>query len=187
MNDGTYQGQRATRQTLLAARGFNRRTVLKSAVTIGAFAASGPFIVRDAFSSSGELNLLMWSDEFPDPVLPNFTAATGITFNTTPFSQNEEQINKLQATGGEGFDLCQPTRDRAPQFIELDLLQAFDMNRVPADKLITSMLEASTSVWTWGDGLHHLPHLWGTEAFCPGGPTNGRPRSFPSAIFGATT
>ena len=51
--------------------------------------------------------------------IPNFEKATGIKVNQTPFSQNEEQINKLQATGGEGFDLCQPTRDRAPQFKDL--------------------------------------------------------------------
>jgi spermidine/putrescine transport system substrate-binding protein len=26
------------------------------------------------------------------------------------------------------------------------------------------MLEGSTSVWTWDDGLYHLPHVWGSEA-----------------------
>ncbi len=83
----------------------------------------------------------------------------------TPFSQNEEQINKLQATGGEGFDLCQPTRDRAPQFQELGVLGPFDMNKVKnAGNLIPSMLEGSQSLWTWDGGLYHLPHCWGTEA-----------------------
>ena len=83
----------------------------------------------------------------------------------TPFSQNEEQINKLQATGGEGFDLCQPTRDRAPQFKDLGVLAPFDMNKLKnVGNLIPSMLEGSTSLWTWDDGLYHLPHVWGTEA-----------------------
>jgi spermidine/putrescine transport system substrate-binding protein len=36
-------------------------------------------------------------------VIPDFEKATGIKVNSTPFSQNEEQINKLQATGGDGF------------------------------------------------------------------------------------
>ncbi len=49
-------------------------------------------------------------------MIPNFEKATGIKVNQTPFSQNEEQINKLQATGGEGFDLCPPTCNRAPQY-----------------------------------------------------------------------
>src|ERR1700755_1222485 len=91
--------------TLAAARRLSRRTMLKNATIAGAALAVGPWLVKDAFSSSGELNVLNWSDELPDPVIPEFTKKTGIKVNTTPFSQNEEQINKLQATGGEGFDL----------------------------------------------------------------------------------
>ena len=99
-----------------------RRTLLKSAAAIGAVGLTSPLYIKRALSSSGELNLLMWSDEFPDPVIPNFEKASGIKVNQTPFSQNEEQINKLQATGGEGFDLCQPTQNRAPQYKDLQVL-----------------------------------------------------------------
>jgi spermidine/putrescine transport system substrate-binding protein len=159
--------QRAALATLRAARALHlsRRSVLKGAAAAGSAAAVGPWIVRDAFSSSGELNVLNWSDELPDPVIPEFTKKTGIKVNSTPFSQNEEQINKLQATKGQGFDLCQPTRDRSPQFKDLGLLQPFDMNKISNSKnLLPSMLEASTSVWTWDGKLYHLPHCWGTEA-----------------------
>ncbi|GAB4069250.1 extracellular solute-binding protein [Ancylobacter sonchi] len=154
----------STNLTLLAARGFTRRTLLKGALGAGAVAASGPWLVRDAFSSSGELSLLNWDDELPNPVIPNFEKKTGIKVKTTPFSQNEEQINKLQATAGEGFDLCEPTRDRAPQFKELDVLAPFDTNKLHLDNLLPSMLEASTSVWTWDGKLYHVPHCWGSEA-----------------------
>ena len=128
--------QRAALATLKAARALSRRAWLKAAAAAGVVAAAGPWIVRDAFSSSGELNLLNWSDELPDPVIPDFTAKTGIKVNTTPFSQNEEQVNKLQSTKGQGFDLCQPTRDRAPQFKDLGLLQPFDLNKMPNSKNI---------------------------------------------------
>jgi spermidine/putrescine transport system substrate-binding protein len=151
--------------TLQAARAFGRRSMLKSAATAGAVLATGPWLVKDAFSSSGELNILNWADELPDPVLPKFMEQTGIKVNATPFSQNEEQINKLQATGGEGFDLCQPTRDRAIQFRNLGVLAPFDPNKLPNTKnLIPSMLEGSTSVWTWDGKIYHLPHCWGSEA-----------------------
>jgi spermidine/putrescine transport system substrate-binding protein len=143
---------------------LTRRAILKASLAAGAVGLTGPLYVRNALSSSGELNLLIWSDEFPDPVIPNFTKATGITVNSTPFSQNEEQINKLQATGGEGFDLCQPTRGFAPQFKELGVLAPFDMSKLKnTASLIPSMLEGSQSLWTWEDGLHHLPHCWGSE------------------------
>src|SRR5688572_10655973 len=143
----------SAQETMRAAM-ISRRSLLKASAAMGAVGLAGPLYIKRALSSSGELNLLMWSDEFPDPVIPNFEKASGIKVNSTPFSQNEEQINKLQATGGEGFDLCQPTRDRAPQFKELNVLAPFDMNRHKnAGNLIGSMLEGSTSVWTWEDGL----------------------------------
>ena len=100
----------------------------------------------------------------PDPVIPDFEKATGIKVNSTPFSQNEEQINKLQATGGVGFDLCQPTHDRAPQFKDIGVLQPLDDKRVKLDLIVPSLLKASTSNWTWDGKLYHVPHCWGTEA-----------------------
>jgi spermidine/putrescine transport system substrate-binding protein len=157
--------QKRTRELLLTARAFSRRTMLKSAAAAGAIAAVGPMYVRNAFSSSGELNLLMWSDEFPDPVIPNFEKATGIKVNQTPFSQNEEQINKLQATGGEGFDICQPTCNRAPQYKDLAVLAPWDTNKLKnMSALVPSMIGNSKNLWTWDDGLYHLPHCWGSEA-----------------------
>ncbi|HWA50611.1 MAG TPA: extracellular solute-binding protein [Dongiaceae bacterium] len=157
--------QARTRELMLSARNFSRRTMLKGAAAAGAVVASGPMIVKDAFSSSGELNLLMWSDEFPDPVIPNFEKATGIKVNQTPFSQNEEQINKLQATGGEGFDLCQPTCNRAPQYHDLQVLAPFDTNKLKnMSALVPSMIGNSQNLWTWDGGLYHLPHCWGSEA-----------------------
>ena len=156
----------SARLTLGAAKRFSRRTMLKNAAAAGTALAVGPWLVKNAFSSSGELNLLNWSDELPDPVMPNFEAKTGIKVNTTPFSQNEEQINKLQATGGEGFDLCQPTRDRAPQFKDLGVLarvrhEQAEEQRQPA---ALACSRARPALWTWDGGLYHLPHCWGTEA-----------------------
>jgi spermidine/putrescine transport system substrate-binding protein len=157
--------QKRTRKLLLSARAFSRRTMLKGAAAAGAVAAIGPMYVRDAFSSSGELNLLMWSDEFPDPVIPNFEKASGIKVNQTPFSQNEEQINKLQATGGEGFDICQPTCNRAPQYKDLAVLAPWDTNKLKnMSALVPSMIGNSKNLWTWDEGLFHLPHCWGSEA-----------------------
>ena len=152
-------------QATMRAAMLSRRKVLQSATAIGAVGLAAPFFSRNAFSSSGELNLLMWSDEFPDPVIPNFEKATGIKVNQTPFSQNEEQINKLQATGGEGFDLCQPTRNRAPQYKDLAVLAPFDTNKIKnSGNVIPSFLASAADLWTWEDGLYYVPHVWGTEA-----------------------
>ena len=150
-------------QTALAARLFSRRLMLKSSL-YGAALAASPAIVHDALSSSGTLSLLNWDDELPDPVIPDFEKKTGIKVTTTPFSQNEEQINKLQATRGAGFDLCQPTHDRAQQFEEIDVLQPFDERQLNVANLLPSMIKTSQTAWTWKGRLYHVPHCWGTEA-----------------------
>jgi spermidine/putrescine transport system substrate-binding protein len=153
---------KSTHSLLLA--GFSRRSFLKSSAALALGAVASPAIVSNALSSSGELSILNWDDELPDPVIPDFEKATGIKVNSTPFSQNEEQINKLQATSGAGFDLCQPTHDRAPQFKDIGVLQPLDDKRVKLDLIVPSLLKASTSNWTWDGKLYHVPHCWGTEA-----------------------
>ena len=151
-------------ETMKAARRFSRRTFLKSTGAAGALASMGPWVVAEAQTSSGALNLLNWDDEQPAPMIAAFEKKTGIKVNMTPFSQNEEQINKLQATKGQGFDLCQPTHDRAPQFKDIEVLAAFDEKKLAIDSILPSALNASKANWTWDGKLFHVPHCWGTEA-----------------------
>ncbi len=153
---------KSTHSLLLA--GIDRRSFLKSSAAVGLGAVASPAIVSNALSSSGELNIINWDDELPDPVIPDFEKATGIKVNSTPFSQNEEQINKLQATGGAGFDICQPTHDRALQFKEIDVLQPIDTSKIDLSAIVPGLLAASKSYWTWDGKLYHVPHVWGTEA-----------------------
>ncbi len=156
--------QTSAEETMLAVRRFSRRTFLKSTAAAGSLAAMGPWIVADAQSSSGSLNIINWDDELPNPVVPDFEKKTGIKVNLTPFSQNEEQINKLQATKGAGFDLCMPTHDRAPQFKDIGVLAGLDESKLKLDDLIPSLLEPAKKDWTWDGKLSWVPHCWGTEA-----------------------
>ena len=154
----------AAEETMLAVRRFNRRTFLKSTVAAGAVASVGPWYTADAQSTSGSLSIINWDDELPNPVVPNFEKATGIKVNLTPFSQNEEQINKLQATKGAGFDLCMPTHDRAPQFKDIGVLAQLDESKLDLGGLIPSLLTPARKDWTDGGKILWVPHCWGTEA-----------------------
>lgn len=148
-----------------AGKAFSRRAALRSVAAGGAVLASGPWLVRDAHSSSGELNILHWADQLQDPIPKNFTAKTGIKLNATAFSTDQEQIDKLEASKGEGFDLCQPALDRASQWHDAGLLAPFDSGKLPnAKNLLPSLLAAANEVWQRGGGLFHLPHCWGSEA-----------------------
>jgi spermidine/putrescine transport system substrate-binding protein len=149
----------------MAARAFSRRTALCGVAAAGTVLATGPWLVRDARSSSGELNILHWADQLRDPIPKNFTAKTGIKLNATAFSTDQEQIDKLEADRGAGFDLCQPALDRASQWHDDGLLAPFDSGKLPNVKnLIPSLLAAANELWQWGGGLFHLPHCWGSEA-----------------------
>jgi spermidine/putrescine transport system substrate-binding protein len=141
----------------------SRRRVLRGAAA-AAVLAKGPWFVRSARSSSGELNLLHWADQVADSVLAGFTKTTGIKVNATRFAAEAEQLERLKAADA-AFDLCQPSMHRSSQFREAGLLARFDMDKLPsAEKVIPAMLEASKELWTWDGGVHLVPHAWGSEA-----------------------
>ena len=52
-----------------AARGFTRRILLRHSADIGTVAAMGPWVVKDALSSSGVLNVLNRDDELTNGVV----------------------------------------------------------------------------------------------------------------------
>ena len=143
---------------------FSRRTVLKGATTAGAAALATPLYVKSAMASSGEINILMWSDYLPEKFLNEFQEASGIKVNYTGIGSNEEIINKMKATKGQGFDIVSPTNNRSLQWEPLELLQPFDMSKVPIDKVNPAMAKIGVDAWNFGDkGAHWLPHIWGTE------------------------
>lgn len=145
----------------------SRRSFLKAGGAAAGAAAVGPWVISSkALASSGELNILMWSDYLPANLLEAFTKETGIKVNYTGIGSNEEIINKMKATKGRGIDLCSPTNMRSLQWVELDLLQPFDQSRIKnLGNVNPAMLKVGETEWNFGDkGSHWLPHLWGTEA-----------------------
>jgi spermidine/putrescine transport system substrate-binding protein len=155
---------RSSMETVAAAQSFRRRTFLKGGAAVGALAVAGPAYVRNALSSSGDINILMWSDYLPDDFIAAFEAESGITVNYTGIGSNEEIINKMKATRGRGFDIISPTNNRSGQWEPLELLQPFDMNQVPISKVNPAMAKIGEDAWNFGDaGVHWLPHIWGTE------------------------
>jgi len=157
-------GFHSANATARAALSFRRRTFLKGGAAAGAVALAAPGLVRNAFSSSGEVNILMWSDYLPEGFISSFEGKTGIKINYTGIGSNEEIINKMKATKGRGFDIISPTNNRSGQWEPLELIQPFDMNRVPISKVNPAMAKIGETAWNFGgNGVHWLPHIWGTE------------------------
>ena len=94
------------------------------------------------------LRLLTWGSYAPENIIEMFQEETGIEVEVT-FSNNEEMISKLRATGGGGFDLAQPSHDRihAAQ-LEYNIYKPMDLSQIDTSVYDPSLLGA-------GQGEHH--------------------------------
>lgn len=158
-------GQHGAAATMRAARA-SRRKILQSAAAIGAVGLLSPAFVRQAFSSSGELNWFTWEDYAPAPLLARFEKDTGIKLNVTTFSSNEDALNKLKAAGGTGWDLTSPSIAWVSSHIDNGNLAVIDPNKVPnLANVVPSFLDQSIELGAQRDGKWYaLPYDWGTEA-----------------------
>ena len=153
-------------QKPMSAGNRSRRRFIQGTAAAGATAAVGPWIISPkALASSGELNVLMWSDYLPDDWQKAFTDATGIQLNYTGIGSNEEIINQMKATKGAGFDICAPTNNRSGQWKDLELLQPWNYDDISnLDNANPAMLKVGLAEWNFADkGSHWLPQIWGTE------------------------
>ncbi len=144
---------------------INRRRFLHSVA--GAAVVGAPALrSRSALASSGELNLLTWSDALSDGHLKAFKDQTGIALNITTIGSNEEIIDAMKRTGGESIDLICPTNTRAAQWQQLNLLQPFDLAKIAKIGTIQrELLQVGERDWNFdGRGTHWLPLFWGSEA-----------------------
>ena len=108
--------QISTLATLRAASGHSRRTILKGAAAAGAVAAMGPWIVKDALSSSGQVNFMGWSGyDFKEPFAA-LTAQTGIKMNFLDQPDQDSMFAQCKLSLQTGaVDVVEPTLDREPE------------------------------------------------------------------------
>ncbi len=143
---------------------LDRRALLKN-FAIGGSALAMPAIVSPkVLASSGEVNVLMWSDYLPESFIKAFTDKTGIKVNYIGIGSNDEIINKMKATEGKGFDIASPTANRSPLWADLGLLAPFDFKRIPIANVNPAMAKIGEISWNFGGkGPVWIPHIWGTE------------------------
>ena len=160
------QEQRNTIATLKAAR-VSRRNVLKGALAAGAVGALSPAFVRNAFSSSGELNFLGWAgyDAFPG-IFAEFEAATGIKINFSGMGSQDEMFAAITAQP-EGFDISEPTGDRLVNWREGGYIQAWDEAKANVAGIEPAILTGMVGNMMVTDGARYgVPSIWGTETLC---------------------
>ena len=85
----------STQETLNAAM-ISRRSLLKASAALGAVGFASPLYVKNAFSSSGEVNFTGWAGypALAEKVFPAFTAATGIKVNFTEQPDKDTHVRR---------------------------------------------------------------------------------------------
>ena len=133
----------------------------KSVLVVGLLAAA-TFTTTSV--SAETLRLLTWGSYAPDELIQKFEEMyPDITVEVT-FSNNEEMIAKLRATGGAGFDLAQPSHDRiyAAQ-LEYDIYKPLDLSKIDTDVMSSVHLNSVKENTTIDGAVYAVPHQWGTS------------------------
>jgi spermidine/putrescine transport system substrate-binding protein len=157
----------STAATLIAAKAFSRRRLLKSALYTGAALSAAPLIGGRAFGqSSGEVNVYAWGEYISEDMIEAFKQDTGIQINLSVYGTNNEVLTKLTASQGEGFDIVFPSVTYLPAWYDAgDLLQPIDESKVDVDNIIPTLFEKSLELGATRRGKRYaIPFNWGTEA-----------------------
>jgi spermidine/putrescine transport system substrate-binding protein len=122
---------KSTDKPVKSKKGITRRDFIKTTVAAGVAASVGPWFVKDALSTSGELILFTWSDYSKPEVIGAFEKATGIKVKITNYGSNPECMTKLRAARASGFDIAQPSLDSVAAHMEFDLYREIDESKIP--------------------------------------------------------
>ncbi len=115
-------------------------------------------------ASAETLRLLTWGSYAPDNIIKMFEEKYPDIEVEVTFSNNEEMIAKLRATGGAGFDLAQPSHDRiyAAQ-LEYDIYKPLDLSKIDMSNMEAKLLDGVKENTTIDGGVYAVPHQWGTS------------------------
>jgi spermidine/putrescine transport system substrate-binding protein len=157
----------STQETMRSAM-ISRRSLLKASVAVGAVGFASPIYVKNAFSSSGELNFTGWAGypALAEKVFPAFTAATGIKVNFTEQPDNDGifAAAKVASTAG-GIDIIEPTIDTVGQYFTNGLIAPWDQSKLAMDNYLPGLADGDAGERSRKEGkLLYVPSNWGTEA-----------------------
>ena len=155
-------------QELVGAASVSRRRLLKSAVALGAVGFAAPLTVKNAFSSSGELNFEGWAgyDDLKKVVFPAFEKATGIKTNFKEVDNQDTMFAdaKLAIQNG-AVDVMEPTLDRLPGWVSNGLVQPWDVSKLALANYLDGVPGGKAGDAGEIDGKRYfVPSVWGTEA-----------------------
>ncbi len=145
---------------------ISRRSAIKAAAAVGLGVLASPAIVKQALSSSGQVNFMGWAGYDFKPAFADFTKSTGIKMNFIEQPEQDTFTAQAKLAKGQGlYDICEPTADHIANWLEQDLIQPWNEKNIALDNVTPSLLEgAAASLEVVGGKRYLTPSCWGTEA-----------------------
>lgn len=117
-----------------------------------------------SFAQAETLRILTWGSYAPDALVQKFEERYPDIDVEVTFSNNEEMIAKLRATGGAGFDLAQPSHDRIHSAqLEYDIYKPMDLSMIDTSVMEETLLNGVKANTTINGEVYAVPHQWGTS------------------------
>ena len=151
------------RKRFSSRSGFKSIWLITLIVVISAFVFGNPQNTLAA-DKNKELSILTWEGYVPEDMKKDFEKATGIKVLITYFADNGECISKLRATGGEGYDLVQPTFNQVMDAQKaFKVFQPLDFSKLSImDNIIPSLARGTKAATTINGQQYAIPYTWGT-------------------------
>ncbi len=144
-------------------RGTRRRAAVLFGVLALVVAACGAGASPTPEKPSGKIVVSNWDLYFPEDLIKNFTAETGVEVEWSKHTTNEDIIGKLDAANGSGFDVV---------FVSAPFAEGLN-NRGWAEKLDHARLANIGNLSAEADKLGYdpgntfsVPYTWGTTGLC---------------------
>jgi spermidine/putrescine transport system substrate-binding protein len=154
-------------ETLRAAN-VSRRSLMKSALALGAVGFAAPIVSRSALASSGEVNFVGWSgyDAGMKAVKEGFEKATGIKLNFKDLPDQDTMFAEAKLSLQTGaIDIIEPTLDRLPAWVENGLIQGFNVDKLALGNYLKGVPGGTAGdAGEVGGKRYFVPSVWGTEA-----------------------
>jgi spermidine/putrescine transport system substrate-binding protein len=139
-----------------------------ASVAAGVIGITTPLYVKNAVSSSGEVNFMGWAG-YPDlmsKVFPVFEKASGIKIN---FSEEPDQSSMFTqaklSLQTAALDIVEPTLNRLAAWASNGLVQGWDTSKLSMDSYIPGLADGSAGERATINGKRmFVPTVWGTEA-----------------------
>ncbi len=117
---------------------------------------AAPDAAQDVSGEEKALNIFTWDGYFPEDVMSDFTAQTGIKANYSNFESNEEMLTKLEAANAGDYDIIVVSDYMVEIMVKRGgLLAELDKSKIPN---YANLDEAYISQFYDPDNLYTVPY-----------------------------